>query len=505
MTGFNEYDQFDAVGLAELVKNRAVTPEELCEEAIRRIQAVNPQLNAVIHPMFDKAREISRGDLPEGPFKGVPFLLKDLQAAYGGEPLTSGCKAYQTFIAAHDSELVKRYKQSGVIVVGKTNTPELGLLAVTEPELHGPTRNPWDTNRTPGGSSGGTGAAVASGMVPMASGGDGGGSIRIPSGWCGLFGLKPSRGRVPVGPDHGEHWQGAAQEHVLTKSVRDSAAMLDAIHGPEKGVPYVIAAPETPYLETIKRRPGKLKIGFSTRSPLGMSVHENCVQAITETTGLLTDLGHEVEQNDPTVDGNALAMSYFIMYYGEVAAEVDAMGDYLGRKARAEDMELMTWTMNRLGRTFTAGDFVRAKQQWHEASMAMADYFTRYDLYLIPTTAHIPPLIGEHALAGWERAGARFIHAARLEKLLILSGMVEKTAHKNLAPTPFTQLANLCGLPAMSVPLYWSAGGLPCGSQFVAPYGDETTLFQLAAQLEEARPWFDRRPAVHASGLLHPA
>jgi amidase len=499
MTGFKEYDRYDALGLAELVKTGAVSPAELCEEAIRRIETVNPKINAVIHTMFDSARKAAAGDLSDGPFQGVPFLLKDLQAAFAGQPLTSSCKAYRDYVPDYDSELVVRFKRTGLIVLGKTNTPEFGLMGVTEPELHGPTRNPWNPDRTPGGSSGGAGAAVASGMVPMASGGDGGGSIRIPSGWCGLFGLKPTRGRVPTGPQSGELWQGATQEHVLTRSVRDSAAMLDAIRGPEKGAPYIIPLPDTPYLEAMKNRTGILKIGFSTRSPIGMPVHDECVRAIESTVNLLNDLGHTVEPAEPGVDGLSLAMSYFIMYYGEVAADVDEMSDYLKRKASPDDMEALTWTINRLGRTFTACDFVRAKRHWHKAAMAMADFFTRYDLYLIPTAAAIPPRIGENRLSAFEKAGSAAIHALRLEKLLVMSGMIEKTGYKNLAPTPFTQLANLCGLPAMSVPLYWTADGLPCGSQFVGPYGDETTLFKLAAQLEEARPWAGKIPVIHAS------
>ncbi len=499
MAGFQEYHRYDALGLAELVKNKSVTPSELCKEAIKRIEAVNPELNAVIHSMYDNARKTIENHLPPGPFEGVPFLLKDLIAAYAGAPLTNSCKAYQNYIPDYDSELVTRFKRSGVVVLGKTNTPEFGLMGVTEPELHGPTKNPWSPDRTPGGSSGGSAAAVASGMVPMASGGDGGGSIRIPSGWCGLFGLKPSRGRVPAGPQQGEHWQGAAQEHVLTRSVRDSAAMLDAVRGAEKGAPFIIPEPETPYLEAVKSRVGQLKIGLCTRSPLGTPVHDDCVRAIESTAGLLTDLGHVVEEAEPAVDGKALAMSYFIMYYGEVAADVDEISDYLKRKAKPADMEALTWTISKLGRTFTACDFVKAKRQWHRAAMAMADYFSRYDLYLIPTAADIPPLIGENKLSSFEKFGSSVIHTLKLEKLLILSGMIEKTGYKNLAPTPFTQLANLCGLPAMSVPLYWTADGLPCGSQFVAPFGDETTLFQLAGQLEEARPWFDKIPGVHAS------
>ncbi len=502
MTGFREYDDYDAMGLAELVKSKAVTPLELCEEAVERIEAVNPAINAVVHTMFDKARDAAARDLPAGVFKGVPFLLKDLIAAFAGEPLTSGCKAYRNYIPDHDSTLVERYKQTGLIVLGKTNTPEFGLLGVTEPELHGPTRNPWDTNRTPGGSSGGSAAAVAAGIVPMASGGDGGGSIRIPSGWCGLFGFKPSRGRVPVGPDHGELWQGAAQEHVLTKSVRDSAAMLDAIQGPEPGAPYDIVPPAGSYLEAVTAPPQQLKIGYCTRSPLDLPVDRECLAAIEKTVQLLSDLGHVVEEKEPSVDGRTLATTYFVMYYGEVAAVVDQIGRDLDRRPNRRDVEPLTWSINKLGRTFSARDFVNAKKEWHRASRAMVDYFDVYDLYLIPTAAQIPPRIGENKLKPWEIMASQVVHGLGLEKLMILSGMVEKTGLKNLAPTPFTQLANLCGLPAMSVPLYWTPENLPLGSQFVAPFGREDRLFRLAGQLEQARPWFDKRPPIHAAGSV---
>jgi len=493
MTGFSEYGQYDALGLAELVRNKEVTPRELCEAAIQRAEAANPRLNAIIYPLYDQARRAAAGEeIPPGVFGGVPFLLKDLLAALAGAPLTSGCKGYRDYVPDHDSTLVKRFKQTGVVILGKTNTPEFGLLGVTEPELHGPTRNPWNTERTPGGSSGGSGAAVAAGMVPMASGGDGGGSIRIPSGWCGLFGLKPTRGRVPSGPARGEEWQGAAQQHVLTRSVRDSAAMLDAIQGPEPGAPYDIAPPADSYLAAAATPPGQLKIGFCTRSPLGLPVDPQCVAAIEKTVRLLHDLGHVVEEKEPAVDGRALGVSYFVMYYGEVAADVDELSRYLGRRATRHDVEALTWTINKLGRTFSARDFVNAKRQWHTASVAMADYFSDYDLYLIPTAAARPPLIGENELKPFEKIGSRIIHALRLERLLILSGMVEQTGLKNLAVTPFTQLANLCGLPAMSVPLYWTEDNLPLGSQFVAPFGREDLLFALAGQLEQASPWFDR-------------
>ncbi len=499
MAEFKEYDRYDALGMAELVKGGHVTPFELCHEAARRIETLNPRLNAVIYSMVDNAMSMAKEIQADGPFSGVPFLLKDLISLYAGAPMTSGCRAYRDYVPDHDSELVRRYKKAGLIVLGKTNTPELGLLGVTEPELHGPTRNPWDTDRTPGGSSGGSAAAVASGMVPVASGGDGGGSIRIPSSWCGLFGLKPSRGRVPAGPDYGELWQGAAQEHVLTRSVRDSAAMLDAISGPDPGAPYVIVPPERPYLQEVDREPGKLKIGFSTRSPIDMPVHKECVKAIEKTAALLEDLGHIVEEKYPAVDGHELARSYFIMYYGEVAADIDEMEKTLGRRVTRRDMETLTWSLSRLGKTFSAGDFVTAKRAWNRAARAMGDFFNSFDLYLTPTTAGLPPRIGENRLSSFEETATVVIHALGLENLLIKSGMVEKTGYRSLAVTPFTQLANLCGLPAMSVPLYWTEEGLPCGSQFVAPFGGEGLLFRLAGQLEKAAPWAEKFPPVHAS------
>ena len=252
-SGFVEYDQYDGLGLAKLVREKKVSPAELCEEAISRIEKFNPAVNAVVTPMFDIGRTVAKKELPAGPFAGVPFLLKDLVSSYAGVRLTSGSRAYKDYIPDYDSELVKRFKKTGLITLGKTNTPEFGLMGITEPDLFGPTRNPWNVERTPGGSSGGSAAAVASGMVPLASGGDGGGSIRIPSCYCGLFGFKPSRGRIPTGPKYGELWQGAALEHVLTRSVRDSASMLDAVCGADAGAPYIVKTPETPYSEEINR------------------------------------------------------------------------------------------------------------------------------------------------------------------------------------------------------------------------------------------------------------
>jgi amidase len=287
---FKEFDQYDGLGLADLIRKREVSAEELCETAIERIEALNPKLNAVVTPMYELGRAAIGQGLPKGPFAGVPFLLKDLLAAYAGVPLTSGSKACRKFIPTEDSEMVVRFKRAGTVILGKTNTPEFGLMGYTEPELHGPTRNPWNTNHTPGGSSGGSAAAVASGMVPLASGGDGGGSIRIPSACCGLFGLKTTRDRNPTGPEVGAIWQGAVIEHVITRTVRDSAAMLDATQGPDVGAPSILPPPERPYLEDMERDPGRLKIAFTVRSPLGTSVHPECITGVEETVRLLETL-----------------------------------------------------------------------------------------------------------------------------------------------------------------------------------------------------------------------
>lgn len=496
MAGFKEYDSYDALGLAELVQKREVSPQELCEEAISRIDRINPKVNAVIYRMYDIAHKTLKGRLPQGPFSGVPFLLKDLLTSYAGVPLSMGCKAYKNHIPSLDSELMKRYKATGVTVLGKTNTPEFGLMGVTEPELHGPTRNPWNLNHTPGGSSGGSAAAVASGMVPFASGGDGGGSIRIPSSCCGLFGLKPTRGRTPTGPEYGELWQGAAVEHVITRTVRDSAAMLDAIRGAESGAPYIIPEPERPYLEETRREPGALRIAFTGRSPLGTEVHPECRKAVEDAANLLAGLGHQVEEAEPDIDGIALAKSYFMMCYGEIAADMAEMEKTLGRKPRPSDVEGPTWALKLLGDAFTAGEFVLSMRQWNGFARQMGIFHRTYDLYLTPTMACPPVKLGELKPKPLEERLMTVVNSLNLGKLIRLSGMAEKIALESLSKTPFTQLANLTGQPAMSVPLHWTAEGLPCGVQFIARSGDEATLFRLAAQLEKARPWFDRRPSI---------
>ncbi len=494
MGTFAEYEQYDALGLAELVKARQISPEELCQEAIDRIERHNPALNAVVTRMDAQGREAASGPLPDGPFAGVPFLLKDLLADYAGVPTSYGNRVLKNIPAVHDSEMVIRFKKSGLMILGKTNTPEFGLTGVTEPEVFGPCRNPWNKEHTPGGSSGGSAAAIAAGMVPMASAGDGGGSIRIPASCCGLFGIKPSRGRNPTGPDHGRIWQGAVQEHVISRSVRDSAAMLDVTHGADTGAPYEIRAPERSYREEVETDPAPLRIAFNTRSPIGTPVHNDCIAAVAEAVRLLENLGHHVEEAEPDIDGMALARSYLTLYFGEVGADIRELADVLGRKARPGDVEPLTWTLGMLGRTFSAAYFVEAMRQWDRAARKMGEFYKRYDLYLCPTLAVPPPRIGELNPSAVEAFAVKAVNALRLGGLLKMTGIVDQMAEKSLSKMPFTEMANLCGLPAMSVPLYWGSENLPIGVHFVGPFGDEATLFRLAGQLERANPWFDVRP-----------
>lgn len=495
MGGFKEYDRYDGLGLAELVRKGEVSPSELAEEAIARIERLNPQLNAVVRPMYEIGRQAAQGELPDGPFRGVPFLMKDLIDAYAGVPLTSGSRAYRTYVPTADSEMVRRYKQAGIVPIGKTNTPEFGLVAYTEPDLFGPCRNPWNTNHTPGGSSGGSAAAVASGMVPLASGGDGGGSIRIPASHCGLFGLKPTRGRNPVGPDFGQLWHGAVSLHVVTRSVRDSAAMLDALQGPEVGAPYIIPAPQRPYRDEVDQAPGKLRIALDTASPVGKDVHPECVKAVANAARLLGDLGHHVEEARPEIDGQALAQSYITMYCGSMAVEAKRAVALFGPRAFGE-LEPATRTLALLGQAISAAEFSLALEEWDRAARAMGRLLQGFDLYLTPTVARPPVKIGELQPKPAEQRLMGMLNAMGSGRLWRATGLLEKIAAESLAPTPFTQLANLTGLPSMSVPLHWTADGLPVGVQFTARFGEEDMLIRLAGQLEQAAPWFDRRPPL---------
>lgn len=493
---FPEYESYDGLGLAQLVKSGEISAAELTSAAISRIQRDNPQINAMVYEMFDYAHQTAVSSLaePPAPFAGVPTLLKDLGYEMAGFPMSNGSRAYKNYIPDHDSEMVTRFKQAGLIILGKSNTPEFGLMGVTEPEVFGACRNPWNIDHTPGGSSGGAAVAVAAGWTPLAPAGDGGGSIRIPSANTGLFGMKPSRGRTPSGPMRGQNWMGAAQAHVITRSVRDSAAMLDATFGDDIGASYQTPLPERPYLEEVSRPSHKLTIGFNTKSPLGTPVHPDCVEAVHKTVRLLESMGHRVEEAVPEVDGHKIAQSYIAMYFGEIAAQMREIKAFLGRTPTKRDVELGTLVLGAIGKAVSAGYMLEQLHYWGFAARQMGQFFEGYDLYLTPTTASPPVKIGALAPSTAERLILNLVTTLNLGKLVLRSGLVNKMAIDSLQHTPFTQLANLCGLPAMSVPLYQFQNGLPCGVQFIAPLGREDRLFRLAGVLEEARPWADKRP-----------
>lgn len=482
----SEYLRLDATALADLIRRGEVSQQEVCDTAIRRAESVNGVINAICQPQYDQAR--SQSPAHGQAFSGVPFLLKDLAQEQQGEWCSYGSRGFRGNIASQDSEFVRRSRTSGLVFLGRTATPELGLKAVTESRLWGPTRNPWNRNLTPGGSSGGSGAAVAAGIVPMAGANDGGGSIRIPAAYNGLFGLKPSRGRISVGPHSGEAWTGASTDHVVSRTVRDSAAMLDVLAGPAAGDPFQIPAPLSPYAELMQQSPRPLKVGLFTKSPYGTAVDPACVEAVEATGRLLQSLGHVVEYARPEFDGPALARSYLGLYFGEVAAAMDRAADEWG--AKDSDFELDTQLLGMLGRTLPLPDYVRMRQGWNRFARALGSFFGEYDLYLSPTTGQLPAKIGELATPSHLQLVARLMLLLKAGRLLHRSGQVEHLAMESLARTPFTQLGNLTGTPAMSMPLHWTGDGLPVGVQFGARHGDEATLLQLAAQLEEAAPWF---------------
>ncbi len=494
----DEYLQHDATGLADLVARREVSAAELLAAALARAEEVEPRLNAIAVRMDAIAQARAREGLT-GPFAGVPFLLKDIQQDYAGQPTTAGCAPLLKVHATAHSSFTQRCLDAGLVIFGRTATPELGLKAVTEPLVRAPTRNPWSPDRSPGGSSGGAAAAVAAGIVPMAGAADGGGSIRIPAGWCGLLGLKPSRGRVPAGPDCAEVWEGASSDGVLSHSVRDTARMLDAIAGPAEGDPFAIAPPERPFAEEIERPPDPLRIGFSTASPIGSPVHTQAVAAVAQAARLLDGLGHAVEPAAPEIDGAALARCYLTLYLGQVAADVAAIRARTG--ARASAFELETQLLARLGRVLSAGEYVAARREWNTFGRALGRFHARYDLWLLPTAAGPPPRIGELALPPLQRAALAASCYLPVGRAMLAAGVVETVARDAFARTPFTQIANLTGTPAISVPLHWAAREpgeptLPFGVQFVARFGQEATLLRLAAQLEQAVPWRQRRAAM---------
>ena len=384
------------------------------------------------------------------------------------------------------------------MVIGKTNTPELGLIPVTEPELHGPTHTPWKIGHTSGGSSGGSAASVAAGIVPMGHGGDGGGSIRIPAACCGVFGYKPTRGRTPTGPDASDHWYGFAIEHALTRSVRDSAALLDATTGPEVGQWYAAPAVERPFLEETRTPPGELRVAFTTRPFMPSRVHDDCARAVHEMAGALEELGHHVEEQRPEIDPSSFARDYMHVVAVATSADLALAERKLGKTARREDWETVTWLTAMLGKQIPARDFALALAGLKELSREVAPFWERYDVLLTPTVSRPAPKIGELQPRGAEAMLQRIIVDGRLSPLLRLPGLVEKMAESVFDFIPFTILANVTGQPSMSVPCLVNDENLPVGVMFTGRFADDATMFRLAAQLESARPWAKNRPSVYA-------
>ncbi|MGD2126278.1 MAG: amidase [Desulfobacteraceae bacterium] len=477
MTKLDELAFLDATDQADLIRRKKIKPVELVQVAIERIERLNPTLNAVITPMYEHALAEAKGNLPDGPFAGVPFLLKDLLAAYAGVPMTLGSELMRHFVPDHDSELVIRLKHAGLIILGKTNAPEFGILPTTEPRLFGPCRNPWGTNRTTGGSSGGSAAAVAAGMVAMAHGNDGGGSIRIPASCCGLFGLKPTRARNPLGPDFGDIMSGLVVEHAITRSVRDSAALLDATSGPDRGDPYWAPPPSRPFLEEVEAAHGKLRVAFVLEGGPGIKIHEDCVKALEDAATLCHDLGHDVVMDTPNVEREFLTQAFMDIWAAGCATNLEGISRVTGRPPNPDKVEPLTWALYEMGRKVKASDYLLSLNTIQNFGRSMDRFLEKYDVFMTPTLAEPPVPLGtfdspkDNPLQGLVRA---------------------------LAFVPFTPIANTTGQPAMSVPLYWNDEDLPVGIHFIGRFGDEATLFRLAAQLEQARPWADRRPPVSA-------
>ncbi|RPI14467.1 MAG: amidase [Lysobacterales bacterium] len=489
---FAEYGRYDALGLAELVRTGEVSPAELLDEALARTAAVNPRINAVIHLMEGRARDDIAAGLPVGPFRGVPFLIKDLMTAYAGEPMRYGSRLFRDFVPPADEELTRRYRRAGLVMFGKTNTPEFGVTNVTEPELYGPTRNPWDLERTPGGSSGGSAAAVAARIVPAANANDGGGSIRTPASNCGLVGLKPSRGRNPTGPQAPDVWWGYIGEHVVSRTVRDTAALLDATQGSYPQQLMRLPPPERPYLEEMQREPGRLRIAYSRDPGLAPTLHPENRIAIEATVARLAGLGHELVEVKLPLPPETFVSGYAALVSADVAATLRMAPQLVGREARSDDVELATWVLARMGEAQSAADVATALWTMQSFARQWLEWSSACDVLVTPTVG-VPPLpIGAYQLGAMQRQALKLVTALPAGALLSQRDKVIEAFAPVFEASPYTMVANVTGQPSMSLPLHWTGAGLPMGMLFTAAIGDEAVLFRLAAQLEQEMPWRDR-------------
>jgi len=467
----------DALGLAGLVARGEVSTAELVETVLARIEAVEPTLNAVVATLADRARQQAAATRPgDGPFAGVPYPIKDLGAALAGVPTSNGTALLRDLPAPVTTTAVARLEAAGLIPVAKTTTPEFGLSFATESRALGPTRNPWNTAHTPGGSSGGSAALVAAGVVPAAHGSDGGGSIRVPAACCGLFGLKPSRGRVPAGPVLGEGWGGLAGEHAITRSVRDSAALLDAVAGLAPGDPYTAPTPQRPFLAEVHRAPGRLRIALDLHERPGAPLDPACRAATEDAARLCESLGHDVIEVGPQYDATAFGGAFMALVTAHVATDLGRIAHFLARPIPDAALEALTARLRGDGQNLAATALVQARDVLHGIGRGLGTFFETYDLWLTPALARSPVPIG------WIDTD---------------SADTDTTLARQLAFSPYTQIANAAGIPAMSLPLGGETdAGLPLGVQVLAPYGREDVLFRLAGQLERARPWWDRRPPI---------
>jgi amidase len=486
-----EYDRLDALALGGLVASGQVTAAELLEAALERADARNPALNAIVHRADDVARRRAAGALPAGPLSGVPFLIKDLLTAWKGQPMTFSSRLGAGFRPGFDSEVVRRLEAAGLNLFGTTNAPELGILAHTEPRLHGPCRNPWNTDHTPGGSSGGSASAVAARIVPAAHGNDGGGSLRIPASHGGLFGLKPTRGRVSFAPAS-DGWDGMACEGVLTRSVRDSAALLDVLAGPLPGDTFTPPPPARPWLEEVGRPPGRLRIAFTEESFFGRTTHDECRAAVRDAATALAALGHELVEDRPPFDREPMVHAYLVVVAAGVGAAVENLSRLTGRRARQSLLEPETVGLVAGGRAFSATEHVAALDTTRAWARQIGPFFERYDLLLTPTVGQPPVRVGALQPRPLEALGIRL--AALLGSRRLLDTMFAEIGDRSFEATGFTMPWNQTGQPAASVPIRWTPEGLPLGAQLVGRFGDEATLVRVAAQLEAARPWAARTP-----------
>lgn len=468
---WSQFERFDGLALGRMVRHAEVHPRELLEALATRIERLEPTLNAFSQLYWDLAEQQITNGVGNGPFAGVPYPIKDLGAHMAGRPTLSGSRLFADHIARQDSTLVERYRAAGLVLFARSTTPELGLTGTTESVAHGETRNPWNTALIAGGSSGGAGAAVGARMVPMAHATDGAGSIRTPASCCGVFGLKPSRGRVPIGPHRGEGWQGLSTGHAITVSVRDSAALLDISAGAEPGAMHVAPPPSRPWLAETDRTPGKLRIALVATPPGGGPVHPTCTAAVLDAAQLCESLGHEITETSLPVDAQAMSDALLMVIAVETRKALEDRTAELGRAPSASDVEPVTWMFAEMAADFSAVDFSRVRDVFHRTTLAMARFMEDYDVVLSPTLA-LPPL----------PLGVINLSPPDLDR------MIEQV----MALGPFAALYNVTGQPSMSVPLYWTEDDIPIGSMFSARFGDEATLFSLGAQLEQARSWHGR-------------